>query len=98
VRTLEIPHEASRAANHVTVSIGVASAASVLGAELGEAGREAREGGATRALTALVELADKALYAAKAAGRDRACLVGPDGKIVPRLRLLNGSSERRRTA
>jgi len=98
VRSLEMPHAASQAAACVTVSIGVASAASLLGMELGEAGRGAREGGAIRVPAALVELADKALYAAKAAGRDRACLVGPDGKIVPRLRLLSGPSERRRTA
>ena len=96
VRALEVPHEASLAADRVTVSIGVASAASVVGPEPGEAGREARNGGVTQ--KALVELADKALYAAKAAGRDRACLVGPDGKVVPHLRLLSGSSDRRRRA
>jgi diguanylate cyclase (GGDEF)-like protein len=98
VRALEIPHEASLAADFVTVSIGVASAAGVVGSEPGEAGREARDGGATRGPKVLVELVDKALYAAKTAGRNGASLVDPEGKIVPRLRLLSGSSDRRRRA
>lgn len=55
---LALPHAASKVAAIVTVSVGVASL--VPGPELAEEG--------------LVAAADKALYAAKHAGRNRACL------------------------
>lgn len=55
VRALALPHAGSTAANHVTVSIG---AASVVPTE-------------PQSCSGLVKQADVALYAAKAAGRDR---------------------------
>jgi len=73
VRDLKIPHENSVAAPHVTISVGVASAARVIASAVGEASRsngseQDLRSGARR----LIETADRALYAAKETGRDRA--------------------------
>lgn len=57
IRNLKIPHQASRVAPHVTVSIGLATARPELGAPNG--------------VEALIAAADRALYAAKDQGRDR---------------------------
>ncbi|MBF0188210.1 MAG: diguanylate cyclase [Magnetococcales bacterium] len=56
VRTLMIPHEKSQAADHVTLSLGIATAKAPISEE--------------RTLD-LVELADTALYSAKQSGRNR---------------------------
>lgn len=55
VRALAIPHSASRAADHVTLSVGVAAVVPAAGSAPAE----------------LVERADRALYRAKERGRDR---------------------------
>lgn len=62
IHELCLPHPASAAAPIVTVSIGVAVAGQEERCTDGE----------------LVERADKALYRAKALGRDRVCLYGED--------------------
>lgn len=59
---LGIAHSAARAADHVTLSIGVAVVEPQLGRTPG----------------GLVQLADEALYAAKAAGRNRVVVRGPE--------------------
>ena len=62
VASLGIAHSAARAATSVTLSVGVAVAKPVLG----------------RTVNGLVQLADEALYAAKAAGRNRVLVKGPE--------------------
>jgi two-component system chemotaxis family response regulator WspR len=56
VEALRLPHRASRAGSNVTVSVGAAVAVA----------------GEDRHYTALIEVADKALYQSKADGRNRA--------------------------
>jgi diguanylate cyclase (GGDEF)-like protein len=75
VRELNIPHETSGAASHVTISIGVASALLALDLETGGAPLSEHNTTAEKsrsAPTVLVKMADQALYVAKTAGRNRA--------------------------
>jgi diguanylate cyclase (GGDEF)-like protein len=62
VAALDIEHGAARAAGKVTLSVGVAICKPVL----------------DRTPQGLVQLADEALYAAKAAGRNRVVVKGPE--------------------
>lgn len=71
VRALRIPHAGSPG-GIVTVSIGVTV-------------RNAAEGAPAQPTSSLVASADRALYAAKEAGRNRALIVGPDGTMRPAL-------------
>jgi diguanylate cyclase (GGDEF)-like protein len=67
IASLQIPHQGSSCAGHVTVSIGVAAAI-------------ARAGGSMNMPEGLLQAADHALYKAKSGGRDRveqAILIAP---------------------
>ncbi|EED31541.1 response regulator [gamma proteobacterium NOR5-3] len=67
VRVLDLPHPASDVSEHVTISIGCAT--------LGEKERDDPH--------RLIDLADKALYQAKAQGRNRACSSNQESTDTP---------------
>jgi diguanylate cyclase (GGDEF)-like protein len=74
VRDLKVPHASSTTAAHVTISVGVASAslAALSIPEAAPLSNDAAEARASRSgPVGLVRTADQALYAAKAAGRNR---------------------------
>ena len=71
IEALAIPHELSTAAPHVTVSAGIACYAEASGL-VREASAKAATGESIRLV---IQAADAALYAAKHAGRARACVV-----------------------
>jgi diguanylate cyclase (GGDEF)-like protein len=73
VEGLSIPHAGSAVAGVVTISAGIACHAEQSGS-FRDAGAETSDG-AQRAIRALVDAADAALYAAKGAGRARACVL-----------------------
>jgi diguanylate cyclase (GGDEF)-like protein len=85
VRQLNIPHVASDAASHVTISIGVANVPIASGPEAGRGSAldeaAARAGRSRAPWTILVERADKALYAAKMTGRNRAFSSRSDDRV-----------------
>lgn len=76
VRALAIPHADSEVAPQVTLSIGVASGVPAL--PVSAVGGQPTANGTPGLASAedLVRLADRALYAAKAGGRDRVCTAG----------------------
>jgi two-component system chemotaxis family response regulator WspR len=67
IAELQIPHGASRAADHITVSIGATATIPEKGASPGE----------------LLNTADCALYKAKNAGRNRAVVVAAESSELP---------------
>ncbi|THD47289.1 MAG: GGDEF domain-containing protein [Bradyrhizobium sp.] len=84
VRELRIPHAASMAADHVTVSVGVAGAVAAMRFDPKADARSAndnRTAVAPPAPATLVANADRALYAAKATGRNRACMLNDEGEL-----------------
>ena len=82
VRDLKIPHKASDVAPFVTISIGVANIADLPK----YAAAMSRDGNLPSATllgaTAIVELADHALYLAKAAGRNRVAVADVDRRTA----------------
>lgn len=75
VRELGIAHAGSDAAPHVTISIGAACLAQVP-QHAPVLSRDSIAGALTPATALLVEAADRALYRAKMAGRDRVAVAG----------------------
>jgi diguanylate cyclase (GGDEF)-like protein len=84
VRDLNIPHENSVAAAHVTISIGLASVPLAVAPASGEAQLSNSEDQAKAARSGpvgLVQTADEALYAAKVAGRNQVSGASGNGML-----------------
>jgi diguanylate cyclase (GGDEF)-like protein len=91
VRDLGVAHRGSTVAPHVTISVGVASALVAFASETALTRADAPAETRRSNPTALVEMADQALYRAKTAGRNRAIAARGDN-------LVGQSSEQAATA
>jgi diguanylate cyclase (GGDEF)-like protein len=78
VEALAIPHETSTVAPHVTVSAGIACYSEASGA-IRDAATKPIPGTPADSIRLVIQAADAALYAAKRAGRARACVVDATG-------------------
>jgi diguanylate cyclase (GGDEF)-like protein len=83
VRDLNIPHENSLAAAHVTISVGVASTSGAVASAPGAPmfGDGAQAGTPRPEPVSLVKSADKALYAAKTSGRNQVSSTRRDDRV-----------------
>jgi diguanylate cyclase (GGDEF)-like protein len=91
VRALGIAHRGSTVAPHVTISVGVASALVAFASEAASADGGAPAEAWRASPTALVKMADQALYRAKTTGRDRAMAARADD-------VVGGTAEQTATA
>lgn len=83
VEALMLPHATSRAAGHVTISIGASAYDPECSSWVGEALSVSRESGRPRpALAALIAAADSALYRAKREGRRRTAFCRLDESLL----------------